>query len=174
MSKGRQELTLADIAAVHDVISRRHAPEEPYRLVEHLAQRLFEHRLFTVMRHRESTAEVERVYSSNTTAYPVGGRKQKLGTPWGEKVLDRGEVFIAASRDELRQAFPDYELIFSLGISSIMNVPISYCGRTLATMNISGEAGQYRDEHIPTAKLLGALLVPVLLASETGSGGPGR
>jgi hypothetical protein len=166
MSKDRHELTLADITRIAAAIARKHAPDEPYRLVEALTQRVFGHRLFTVMRHRESTAEVERVYSSNTEAYPVGGRKKKLGTRWGEKVLDRGEVFIAANRDELREAFPDYELIFSLGIGSIMNVPLSFGGRTLATMNISGEAGQYREEDAPAAQAIGALLAPVLLASE--------
>jgi hypothetical protein len=166
MSKSKEPLTLADLARVQAAIGAKHAPDEPYEAVEHLAQRVLGHRLFTVMRHREETAEVERVYSNNTTAYPVGGRKRKMGTAWGEKVLDRGEVFIAANPDELRQAFPDHELIFSLGIGSIMNVPIGYGGRILATMNISGEAGQYRDEDVPTAKALGALLVPVILASE--------
>jgi GAF domain len=162
----KEEFTLTDLAAVQSIISRKHAPHEPYKAVEHLAQRVFGHRLFTVMRHLEKTVEVERVYSNNTKAYPVGGRKKKMGTPWGEKVLDRGEIFIASNRDELRQAFADHELIFSLGIASIMNVPISYNGRTLATMNISGKAGQYGDADVPLAKVLGALLVPVLLAPE--------
>jgi hypothetical protein len=31
-------------------------------------------------------------------------------------------------------------------------------------MNISGEAGEYREEDIPAARMLGALLAPVLLA----------
>jgi len=166
MAKGKQELTVTDFVAVQSIISKKHAPDEPYRAVEQLAQRLFGHRLFTVMRHIERSAEVERVYSDNVKAYPVGGRKQKIGTPWGKKVLDRGEVFIAANRDELREAFADHELIFSLGITSIMNVPITYDGRTLATMNISGEAGQYADADIPTALALAALLAPVLLAGE--------
>jgi len=166
MAKGKQQLTLTDLATVQSIIGRKHAPDEPYRAVEQLAQRLFGHRLFTVMRHIEQSAEVERVYSNNVKAYPVGGRKQKMGTPWGKKVLDRGEVFIAANRDELRRAFADHELIFSLGITSIMNVPITYDGRTLATMNISGEAGQYGDADIPSAQALAALLTPVLLAGE--------
>ena len=167
MSKTRSELTLADLAAVEAVIARKHPPGEPFRMVEDLAQRVLGHRLFTVMRNREKTAEVERIHSSNQGAYPVGGRKQKRGTRWGEKVLDRGEVFIATNRDELREAFPDYELIFSLGIGSIMNVPIAFGGRVLATMNVSGEAGQYREEDVPAAKAIGALLLPVLLADES-------
>ncbi len=37
---------------------------------------------FTVMRHLAASNEVERIYSSNPAAYPVGGRKQKQGTSW--------------------------------------------------------------------------------------------
>ena len=83
MSKGKQQLTVTDLATVQSIIGRKHAPDEPYRAVEQLAQRLFGHRLFTVMRHIEQSAEVERVYSTNAKAYPVGARKQKMGTPWG-------------------------------------------------------------------------------------------
>jgi hypothetical protein len=50
-----------------------------------------------------------------------------------------------------------------------MNVPVAHDGVTLATMNISGEAGAYREEDIPAARMLGALLVPVLLAMEAGA-----
>ena len=160
----KDKLTLADLAAVQELIAAKHAPDAPFRAVAELAQRVFGHRLFTVMRHRAAEGEVERVFSDNEAAYPVGGRKRKLGTAWGEKVLDRGEVFIAKNRDELREAFPDHELIMSLGISSIMNVPVAHDGVTLATMNISGEAGAYREEDIPAARMLGELLVPVLLA----------
>ena len=83
MSKTRSELTLADLAAVEAVIARKHAPGEPFHMVEDLAQRVLGHRLFTVMRNREKTVEVERIHSSNQSAYPVGGRKQKRGTRWG-------------------------------------------------------------------------------------------
>ena len=167
----KQALALTDVAVVMEETASQPDTAATFRAVEALARRTVGFRLFTVMRNHETTAEVERLYSSDVAAYPVGGRKRKEGTRWGEKVLDRGEVFIAANRDELREAFPDYELIFSLGIGSIMNVPISYGGRTLATMNISGEAGQYGDEDVPTAKALGALLLPVLLASETAPAG---
>jgi GAF domain-containing protein len=165
----KKPLTIADIEAVQDIASGEHVPEDIYAAVDRLAQKVLGHKLFTVMRLIEETVEVERIYSSNAQAYPVGGRKPKQGTPWGEVVLDRGEVFIARDRDALRSAFADHELIFSLGISSIMNVPISHGGRRLATMNLCHEAGHYSDRDIPTAKVLGALLLPVLLALDVPS-----
>ena len=121
------------------------------------------HKLLTVMRHVAATAEVERIYSSNPRAYPVGGRKQKQGTPWGEKVLDRGEVFIARDLDALRAAFADHALIFSLGIGSIMNVPILLHGRCLGIVNVSHDTGRYGDADVGPAMLLAALLAPMLI-----------
>ena len=107
--------------------------------------------------------EVERLYSSLPDAYPVSGRKPKLGTHWGEQVLDRGEIFIANSPDEVRAAFADYELIFSIRIGAIMNVPVRFRGRSLGTMNICSEAGWFTDADRAPGRLLASLLVPPLL-----------
>ena len=79
-------------------------------------------------------------------------------------MLDRGEIFVANSPNEVRQAFPDYELIFSLGIGAILNVPIRYRGHSLGTMNICSEAGWFTDADHAPGRLLAALLAPVLLA----------
>src|SRR5260370_40741135 len=99
-----------------------------------------------MMRVHEAASEVERIYSSNPAAYPVGGRKEKRGTPWSRVVLDRGEVFLARNADEVREAFSDYALIFSLGIGSIMNIPIAYRGLRLGTINISQDAEWITDK----------------------------
>ena len=132
--------------------------------VDRLVQEVIGHRLFTMMRVHEATSEVERIYSSNLGAYPVGGRKQKGGTPWGRVVLDRGEVFVARSADEVRDAFSDHALIASLGIGSIMNIPLAYADRRLGTMNISHEAGWFTDDDAATGRLIAAFVVPSLLA----------
>jgi len=65
----------------------------------------------------------------------------------------------------VRSVFADRERIFGLGISSIMNLSINEGGHRLVTMNLFREAGYYSDEDVPTAKVQGALLRPVLLAS---------
>src|SRR3954452_14791884 len=85
---------LDDINQILDLLGSRE-PALAYRAVDALAQCVIGHRLFTVMRQIEESAEVERLYSSNEADYPVGGRKPKQGTPWGEIVLGRGEAFIA-------------------------------------------------------------------------------
>jgi len=165
MGDPSRPLTLADLAALAELLAADHAPARLYAAVDTLVQDVIGHRLFTLMRVHEATSEVERIYSSNPAAYPVGGRKQKGGTPWSAAVLDRGEVFVAHTPDEVRNAFSDHALIASLGIGSIMNVPLAYRGRRLGTMNISHEAGWFTDQHAAAARLIAPFLVPPLLAA---------
>jgi GAF domain-containing protein len=160
----RTALTLADIAAVAEVAANAADTGAVFRAVDALAQKTIGLRLFTIMRLHAATHEVERLYSSLPDTYPVSGRKPKQGTPWGEQVLDRGEVFVANTPDEVRAAFADYALIFSLGIGAIMNVPIRFRGRSLGTMNICAEAGWFSNADRAPGQLLASLLVPPLLA----------
>jgi GAF domain-containing protein len=160
----RTPLTLVDLTAIAEATASDPDPDAVFRAVEALTQRVIGVRLFTVMRLHAESAEVERVYSSNPTAYPVTGRKPKGGTEWGAQVLDRGETFLAATAADVRRVFTDYELIFSLGIGAILNVPIRFRGRSLGTVNICNEANWFRDEDAVTGRMLAALLVPPLLA----------
>jgi GAF domain-containing protein len=160
----RTTLTVADLAAVAEVIASTHEPETVFRAVEALAQTAIGFRLFTIMRLHAESAEVERLYSSLPEAYPVSGRKPKQGTPWGEPVLDRGEIFIANTPAEVERAFADHALIFSLGIGAIMNVPIRWSGRSLGTMNICHQAGWFTEADREPGRLLAGFLVPPLLA----------
>jgi hypothetical protein len=160
----RVALTLTGLAAVAEVTANVPQPAAVFRAVEAVAQKTIGFRLFTIMRLHAASVEVERLFSSLPDAYPVSGRKPKQGTPWGEQVLDRGETFIANSPDEVRSAFADYELIFSLGIGAIMNVPIRFRGRSLGTMNICSEAGWFTDADRAPGRVLAALLVPPLLS----------
>jgi transcriptional regulator with GAF, ATPase, and Fis domain len=165
MRAARRPLTLADLAALADLLAAEPQPTVLYAAIDALVQHAIGHRLFTLMRVHEATDEVERIYSSNTDAYPVGGRKVKRGTPWSRAVLERGEVFVARTPEELREAFADHALIESLGIGSIMNVPLAFAGRRLGTMNISHEAGWFTDEDPRVGRLLAAFVVPSLLVA---------
>jgi GAF domain-containing protein len=161
----RTALTLADITSVAELAANAADADAVFRAVDALTQKTIGHRLFTLLRLHTATHEVERLYSSLPDAYPVSGRKPKQGTPWGEQVLDRGEIFIANTPGEVRAAFADYELIFSLGIGAIMNVPIRFRGRSLGTMNICTEADWFTDADRAPGRLIASLLVAPLLAA---------
>lgn len=159
-------LTLDDVAGIMALTARDGAAA--YRAIDALAQRVFGHALFTVTRSLHATKEVERAYSSNPVAYPVGGRKQKQDTEWGAKVLDRGEVLVCDGPDEIRRVFADHALILGLGITAMVNVPVLFAGRSVATMNMSHAERRFRDGDLPSLTLLAALLLPLVLAGETG------
>ena len=163
MSQPKHSLDLDDIAKIVELSASADDPKLAFAAADVLASHVFGHRLFTVLRYIAAEAAVERLYSSNPTAYPVGGRKQKEGTRWGEIVLDRGEVYIARNETELREAFSDHALITSLGIGSIMNVPIRFRGVCIGTMNICGAFGQYGEADVAPGRILAGLLVPLLL-----------
>ena len=164
MSHDKRSLTLDDFNRLAELSAGAHTPMELYAAVDRLVQEVIGHKLFTMMRVHEASAEVERIYSSNTAAYPVGGRKEKRGTPWSRVVLDRGEVFVARNPDEVREAFSDHALIESLGIGSIMNVPLAYRGRRLGTMNISHDAGWFSEQDAAAGRLIAPYVVMSLLA----------
>jgi GAF domain-containing protein len=164
MDNAKRPLTLSDLAALAERFAVEPQPALLYAAIDALVQEVMGHRLFTLMRVHEATDEVERIYSSNAAAYPVGGRKLKRGTPWSRAVLDRGEVFVARNAEEVRDAFADHALIESLGIGSIMNVPIAWAGRRLGTMNVSHEAGWFTADDERTGRVIAPFLVPSLVA----------
>lgn len=163
MTHTKHRLALGDIAAILDATARNGDPQASLGAIDALAQRALGHKLFTVMRHLALSNEVERVYSNNPEAYPVGGRKQKQNTAWGETVLNEGKPLIARNADELRACFPDHELILSLGIRSIMNIPVMFKGECVGTMNVCGNAGQYGEDDVRTGAILAGLIVPFVL-----------
>ena len=84
--------------------------------------------------------------------------------PSGRAVLVDGRVFAARTPEEIRDTFPDHELIRSLAIGSIMNVPIGGPGRRLGVMNVSHDANWFTAEDAENACVIAALLAPALLA----------
>jgi GAF domain-containing protein len=160
------DITLPEITEIMRLTATSPTPQPAFEAVDALARRLFDHNLLTVLRYDEARVEVERLYSSNAEAYPVGGRKAKRGTPWGEIVLDRQEIWIGHGPEDIKWAFADHELISSLGITGMMNVPIVLLGRCLGTLNISHPTDRFSPADHPHARLLAGLLAPVLSATE--------
>ena len=101
-------------------------PETLYRALEQATKALVGHRLFTLL--YVDGEEVARVYSSNPEAYPVFGRKPMGPTPWGAHVLKAQKPYLGTDAEAIRWAFFDHALIASLGLGSVINVPIVYDG----------------------------------------------
>ena len=159
-----RDLTVADVAAVQAVTAETRDPRQILVAIESLARETLGYRGATMFRYIDAAAEVERIHSSDLVAYPVGGRKQVAAYPVNQAVLARGEVYVAADRDAVKLTYKDFEKIFALGVTSIMNVPVRLAGRNIGALNIFGEAGQFDDDAKRKGRMLAALMVPAILA----------
>lgn len=143
------------------------SPSALFAAIEGVARRRLDASLVTAMRHHQAEAQVERLYSSNIAAYPVGGRKTKRDTAWSRRVLAEHRVMVNSGDDALREAFDDHATIFALGIHSIVNVPLVSEGACVGTLNISRAKAEWIADEVALARALGlAALAAVLMLSQ--------
>lgn len=124
--------------------------------------------LVTAMRFDEDAMEVERVFSSDPGAYPIGGRKRKRDTPWGRQVLVERRPFIGEGEAAIRDAFDDHALILGLGLRSCVNIPIVFGGRCLGTLNVLTRRDRVTAEEVALCRDLARLATPALQPARAG------
>ena len=121
------------------------------------------HILFTVLIHHPALRQSERCYTNKPREYPIGGRKPVTDTAWMRRVIGAGEPYIGRTRDDIRDVFFDYELIWSLGCESVLNMPVRWRGQTVGTLNLLAEAGHYSEAHVERVHLFAHLALPAML-----------
>ena len=151
-------LTIAALSALVEAVAGATHAEAAYSAVADAAETFIGHRLFTVMAFEAGTMQVQRLYSSNPEVYPPGGQKAKRNTPWGHQVLEQGLPFIGRNAEDIRNNFDDHEVIFRLGLASVMNVPIRICGKTIGTMNLLHQSDYYSTEDLERGFIFAGLL----------------
>ena len=142
------------------------SPAALFGAIAQVAARRVDAGLVTAMRHDEAAATVERVYSSNETAYPVGGRKLKRDTGWSRKVLVEHRLLVNAGDDDIRDSFDDHAIIFGLGLHSCVNVPLVSNGKCIGTLNVLATRPDWSDDQVAVVRALAlAALAGVLMAT---------
>ncbi len=68
--------------------------------------------------------QLQRAWTSHAAEYPVGGSKRKTATPWTQQLLVRGEIFVGEGEAALAAVFDDSARISSMGLRSVINVPL--------------------------------------------------
>ena len=136
-------------------------PETLYRALQAETQRRVGHRLFTLL--YVDGADVARVWSSHPAEYPTSGRKTMGATPWGAHVLAGGQPYLGTDRSGIRWAFPDHALIESMGLGSVINLPVRYDGQTIGTCNLLDVEHHYDQGKLEAIAGLAPLLVPAFL-----------
>jgi GAF domain-containing protein len=140
------------------------SPATLFAAIAQVAARRVDAGLITAMRHDEAASTVERIYSSNEQAYPVGGRKPKRDTGWSRKVLVEHRVLVSAGDDGIRDSFDDHAIIFGLGLHSCINVPLVSGGKCIGTLNVLAARANWSDGEIAIVRALGiAALAGVLM-----------
>ena len=158
------ELYPADLDALIATLKKPHEPADLMRQLADMLQKQIGHKLFTILLVGANREDTVRVYSDNLDAYPVNRVKRMGVTPWGSQVIHGCKTYIAKNDDDIRWAFPDHELIKSLGLSSALSVPIVYKGQCLAVLNLQHQAMWYRNEHVVIAESFTPFLIPAMLA----------
>lgn len=156
-------LTPQDHLALGTALAQATAPADVYRAVEQALKQRIGFGLFTLLVVTPDGQQVRRIYSSNPQAYPIAGLKRMGPTPWGDLVLKRRECFVGRDADAIRWAFPDHELIASLGLASVINVPVVAMGQVLGTMNVLDASGRYSDADLPVVQGVAPYLVAPFL-----------
>jgi hypothetical protein len=147
------------ILAAHAEASQ---PAATFKAVDAALAATTGHILFTILIHHPGLKESERFYTNMPDAYPIGGRKPVTDRPWMQRVIGQGEPYIGRTREDIREVFFDYELIWSLGCESVLNMPVRWQGQTLGTLNLLHKAGWYSEADIPTTKLIAHLALPAM------------
>jgi hypothetical protein len=139
-------------------------PDASFRAFDAICAKRFGHRLFTILAWDGAADEVERVYSSRPSEYPVLARKRMGPTPWGQHVLGQGRCWLGSTADDMQWAFPDHRLIASLGCGACLNAPVRWNGTVLGAINVLDAEGAYKPTDLDALDALSGFLVGPLLA----------
>jgi GAF domain-containing protein len=131
------------------------SPAALFAAIAEVARRRVDAGLVTAMRHDEAASTVERVYSSNAQAYPVGGRKLKQESDWSRHVLLEHRVLVSAGDEAIRRHYNDYAVIFGLGLHSCVNVPLVSAGKCLGTLNVLRREAEWSEADVALVRALG-------------------
>lgn len=146
-----------------EALAERGQPRPLFEEMEKVTGETLGHRLFTILAWRSESGEVERLHTSRPAEYPLLGRKMMGPTPWGDLVLRGGRSWFGRSAKDIVWAFPDHELILSLGCESCLNVPVRYDGRVLGVVSVLHAAGRYEDADLAALEPLAQFLAPAFL-----------
>ena len=158
-------LSYADIGALAAAQASAQQPQALFGAIGEIGARTVGQCLFSVNAFRAATLEVERLYSSNHAAYPVGGRKQKKATAWGQQVLIERRLFVGEGEAAIQMSFKDAGLMFSLGVRSIINVPVVWRDDCLGVLNFACPLPVVKTRQVTAARLLALTAITGFLES---------
>jgi hypothetical protein len=107
--------------------------------LDELCQASIGHRLFSCSVFQMNGPEsglASRIYTSDPENYPLSSLKTIVPNRWTDQVIIRRETFVANSVDGFADVFPDHAFIASLGLGSVINLPLIFRGNFIGTVNM--------------------------------------
>lgn len=123
-------------------------PDEAYLAMDKLVRATVGVNLFTVMEMDLEAMEARRTFTSDEDKYPVTGTKEITKDRWYNHVVTEEKTFVANTLEDIATVFPDAKLVGSMGLGSVVNIPVRENGRLIATVNISDAEHHYTPERV--------------------------
>jgi GAF domain-containing protein len=153
-----------EVALLSSAVALAEPRDAVFRAIDRIAQTRMAVNVFSASVCFVESLELERVYSSRPEVYELGARKSKRGTRWAQQVLVERQLFVGEGPLEMAAAFDDQERMESVGIRSIINVPIVVADRCLGVLNFGRGVERVLPAHVILARWLGVAAGVAFLA----------
>ena len=142
-----------------------HQPAATFEALQAIFRARVGARLFTVMEYDAATGFAQRAHTSHAVEDPVSGRKPLSVGLWSRTVVDERRTFVANTIEAIAEVFPDHELIRSLGCESVVNLPATFGGALIGTVNLLDARGHYTPERVAEIESLAPFALAALWAA---------
>lgn len=123
----------------------------PFSALDTLCQDVVGHKLFSCSHFEidsEGRGTAARIYTNDEENYPTSGLKEIVPNRWTTIAIQQRETFVANSADGFLDVFPDHALIVSLGLGSVVNLPVILGGTFLGTVNLLHKSGYFGPDRL--------------------------
>ncbi len=144
-----------EVDALRAAVAQADPANAIFRVIDDIAVRRMAITVFSASTCFVESMELERIYSSRPDIYAQGARKSKRETRWGRLVMLDRQVFVGEGSLEMAAAFDDQERMESIGIHSIVNVPVVVRDRCAGVLAFGLGTERVRPADIVLARFLG-------------------
>ena len=162
-SESAATLSAAEVETIASALASIDTRDAVLRAVEKIAAQRMPLVVFSASTCLAKSMEVERIYSSQPVVYPLGTRTNKRETSWGRQVLQQRKTFVGEGELEMAAAFDDKQAMSSIGVRSIINVPIVVRDRCLGVLNFGRAIERVGSADVTLAGLLAVVASIVFL-----------
>ena len=147
---------------IQNLVEIQETDKNVFSLLEKAFQEIIGHKLFTILKYDHNKFMLERMFTNKPIEYPTKGMKKLKKSLWQKCVFEDGNIYIGYNSEDIKNSFPDYELIFKLECKSVMNIPIVNDNFIKGSINILHKENWYNQNHIKSAKILTNLIRKII------------